>query len=344
VTTSSTNRVVWFRFDADPEIGIGHALRCLTLAEALRLRGHKSIFFVNQYARKTASFLESCRFEIVVCKGLLPSGNNNVKPDLVVFDHYGISAREHQVVQSDGIAVLAIDDLADRPLSCDILLDQTFGRTREDYGATMPKNARMLLGSKYGLLRPQFAKARRKKAENFTFGHDQVSAFVSFGGTDIGGLTLKSMIALKSRGINAHVVVGRSSPNLKLIVEHGNSSENSQVHVDCDDVATVMAQCGFAIGAGGTSSWERCCMGLPTILAVVADNQVQIARNLERNGAVSILKEHSIEGIQQSVDELLSNEVKLKQMKIASEAICDGNGTKRVVDTLENFFDRTEND
>ena len=280
-------RFAVFRADAGPEIGGGHVMRCLTLAHALRTHGWACAFAVNRDALETVPALAQSGFQIVVVRAREGGQTKAAKwllaaldrpPALVVVDNYALDARYERVFQAQGAQVLAIDDLADRSHACDILLDQTYGRDATAYALLVDAGAQVLLGPRYALLRPAFSR-RREAALSARAGRGgQLRRILAAGGaTDPGGIGLKALHAVADPGLDVYldIVVGAACPDLPALRRHADARADISLHVDidADDYADLLAEADLCIGAGGTSSWERCCLGVPTLAFVIDANQ-----------------------------------------------------------------------
>jgi UDP-2,4-diacetamido-2,4,6-trideoxy-beta-L-altropyranose hydrolase len=285
---------VAFRADASVEIGTGHVMRCLTLADRLREEGVSTHFL----CRPLDGHLE----ELITARGhgltwlpvranLAQDAKDTLKAlaedtrwDWLVVDHYGLDATWEKRIRGVARKVMVIDDLADRAHYCDLLLDQNLqddGR----YVGLIPETCLTLIGPRYALLRPQFAAARKTTKR----GKGDVSRLlVFFGGSDRNGDTLNTLNTIRQLdhpNLTVDVVIGQTNPNRIAIQTVCRSLANAASHVHVDDMASLMATADLFIGSGGSSSWERCCLGLPAIVIACADNQIQVSSSLATYGA-----------------------------------------------------------
>jgi UDP-2,4-diacetamido-2,4,6-trideoxy-beta-L-altropyranose hydrolase len=234
--------------------------------------------------------------------------------------------------------ILAIDDLADRPHDCDILLDQNLGRNALDYENLVPASATVLAGTYFALLRPEFAATRPAALARRQPGIPARRVLVTFGFTDLGGITARVVrAALAARtGATIDVVVDERAESLPYLRSTESAGGDIALHITPSNMCQLMAEADLAIGAAGTTSWERCCLGLPTILLVLADNQCFAARNLARAGAVKWLEDTSdLEAaLIAALRELCQSEaIRLSLVRAASQ-VTDGLGAKRLVDEI----------
>lgn len=357
---------VVFRVDASVNMGVGHVMRCLTLADELKRQRVDTQFVTREHnghlvdtiqarGHKTtllpapASVYQPSQGDVMHAWWLGVSWEQDAKETRqaiagfksgwLVVDHYGIDARWHNALRERGMQVLAIDDLADRPLNCNILLDQTYGRQKDDYTHRVSTNCRMLLGSRYALLRPKFFELRPlafEKRKNFK-GINRI--LVSMGGMDSGNVTnivLEGLAKVKwPSSFIVDVVLGSKAPHLHSVKQWIEKSPfNAIVSTDVDDMAECMLKADLAIGAGGTTSWERCCLGLPTIMISIADNQTIIAREIEKAGAsiylgdIRLVTSFSIQKALQSLNEEMAQ---MKNMSDSCFHMLDALGANRVV-------------
>lgn len=352
---------VVFRVDASLEMGAGHVMRCLTLAHALQENGCDIGFICRQHKGNLIEKIRTDGFDVYELP--LPLLNTKfddklshaswlgvtqqqdadecaeflrpVKADWLVVDHYALDEEWQSQLSSYYRKIMVIDDLADRRHQCDILLDQTFGRKRDDYLAFVPPKCRLLLGSEYALLRPEFAKWRP-----YSLGRRKRSSFkkmlVSMGGMDIENFTtqaLKSLEACKlPNNVEVTVVMGESSPHLHSVASLVKKlTYNAQVSVDVRNMAEVMANSDVAIGASGSTTWERCCLGLPTVQLITARNQMTVAAHLKHAEVIQLVQ--SVEELPIGLQNLLEN---INNFVTTSKDIIDGLGSGRVVNVLSN--------
>jgi len=228
---------------------------------------------------------------------------------------------------------MVIDDLADRKHQCDILLDQTFGRQQEDYSAFTPKDCQLLLGSQYALLRPEFAKwrpyslKRRGKPEFKQF-------LINMGGVDVDNVTENVLDELKicnlPNDMKITVVMGGFAPHLDSVKSKANALPyKAEVKVDVGNMAEIMANSDIAIGAAGSTTWERCCLGLPTIQIVIAKNQLFSAEVLAHHNIVKLAKE-----IKEIAYLLESSSEWMNSVGSVALEICDGMGGYKVFNKM----------
>ncbi|WP_201551162.1 UDP-2,4-diacetamido-2,4,6-trideoxy-beta-L-altropyranose hydrolase [Psychrobacter sp. DD43] len=359
---------VIFRCDASIQIGTGHVMRCLTLADALAARGAVCYFICREHEghlleviRKGGHQVYSLPFKADVEK----SGKNGIKllhadwlgatqqedtqqcidiikliePDWLIVDHYAIDIVWEKMLRPYCKKLMVIDDLADRAHDCDILLDQTFGRHTEDYLDWIPDNCQVLCGSKYALLRPEFAKWRDYSLERRKDGMLK-HLLINLGGVDKDNITSKILKGLQNSSLpeccKITVVMGSTAPWIESVKAQAKALPwKTQVKSGVNNMAELMANSDLAIGAAGSTSWERCCLGLPTVMLVLAENQLLIAKNLEETGAVLLTKLNETLIADLGIEYIIRND-NLLFMSKAARLICDGLGAQRASKLLTN--------
>ena len=320
-------------------------MRCLTLANVLRDMGADTWFACNAQTFETLPLLKNAGHNLLE----LPAhgdGYRDLRANLpgaewLVVDHYGLDAEWITPLRGWAQRVMVIDDLADRPLDCDLLLDQTLGREDGDYRPLTPATCTYLLGPDFALLRPEFA-ALRSESLIRRRDSDQGSTkvLVALGATDPKNVTKTVLETLNSISANIEimVVLGSGAPHLSAIRDTSRTySHPTSMLVDVSDVATLMAHADIAIGASGTSSWERCCLGLPTIAIELADNQHKISTALSRAGAITFLgrcEDLSQDLLTQAFIQLSSTPRQLQHMSMMAAQVCDGRGASRVAEHI----------
>jgi UDP-2,4-diacetamido-2,4,6-trideoxy-beta-L-altropyranose hydrolase len=234
---------------------------------------------------------------------------------------------------------MIVDDLADRPHECNLLLDQNLGRTMDDYADLVPENCIVLIGPHFALLRSEFAAMREYSLERRASSRIK-RLLISMGGVDMSNTTSEILETLKDCPLRDEcgitVVMGSQSPwrdNVSAIA--ASMHWRVEVLTGIDEMARVMADSDLAIGAAGSTSWERCCLGLPTLLVVLSENQWDGARALAKAGAAILVGEKSTvrEQLSQALTRITSDGV-LVDVSLNASAITDGRGVMRVVEKI----------
>ena len=356
-----------FRVDASFNIGLGHFYRCLTLAKALCESGSMVEFISRDHLGAINEQVKTQGYKVSVLplpikdkkqedlKGyekllgvsqeidsnetIQALKNRNI--DWLIVDHYALDYRWEEKLRPYCKKIMVIDDMANRKHSCDILLDQTYRRIEEDYKQLVSKGCKLLLGSEYAQLRTEFVKYRERALQYREKNHKINDILISMGGMDDENITLRILDAIDliklETTLNVIVVLGSGAPNLKNIKRNLHKYNfNVNLLIDVTNMAALMSKVDLAIGAGGTTSWERCCLGLPTILIVISEDQMKIGQNLSEIGAVITLQKNNTmeELIRKSINVLSKDRIKYLEMCHCSAKVCDGNGTKRTVEQV----------
>ena len=349
---------VIFRVDASLQIGMGHVMRCLTLAQTLKESGVNVEFICRQHKGNLISKIRSSGFNVYELESLEENEVDNklphshwlgvtqqqdaddcidilkaVKTDWLIVDHYALDEDWQCKLGPYYEKLMVIDDLADRKHQCNVLLDQTFGRQKNDYIALVPINCKLLLGSQYALLRPEFAKWREFSLERRSKPEFK-SLLINMGGVDADNITGKILEVLKTcalpSGMSITVVMGKYAPHTESVrAVLGALPYKAEVRVDVNNMAEIMANADMAIGAAGSTTWERCCLGLPTIQVVIANNQKTIAKLLKEKNAIKLLQN------KRELPSIIEDSTSwMKDMSYISKQISDGLGSERVMNTI----------
>lgn len=329
-----------FRADASSKSGGGHVMRCLTLAEEFRAAGWSVGFAANAESRDIIPRLNNCA-DLLLGTDTLPLDPEAVKRrwpsgcDVFVVDHYDLGASFEKACRDFARHIVVIDDLANRPHDCDLLIDTNFGRRAEDYGGLVPADAHLLIGADYALLRPEFAAHRAEALARRATLTKVDRILVSLGLTDLGGITARVVQPLLEidGSFSIDVVIGHAAASRSFLEDFATREQRLCLHVDPPDMAALMASADLAIGAGGTTSWERCCLGLPTLVLVLADNQKMIAEELSRAGAAIRLERYDRidpKAVAETVAHLIVDFAKLRATADRAATICDGAGAAKV--------------
>ena len=360
---------VAIRADASAQIGTGHLMRCLTLADALAGLGAETIFLCAPASASWRYLVEArghrclaLALEMAVRPALedstqapldhsawLPWGQTadaaavraalSTDVDWMVVDHYALDARWERAVRPRAARLLAIDDLADRRHDCDVLLDHNPQvPCGERYADLLPAGAVRLIGPHYALLRPEFARVRRAP-----FGGPVRRINVFMGGADAAGATALVLDALAGpdlADLPVDVMTGGASPQLSTILDRARWRGNTTVHVDTPEVASLLAAADLAIGAGGVAALERCCLGLASVTVSVAVNQDPALAELARVGAV--LHAGRLEDIDASIlrhltARLVADEVQRRTIATKAASVADGQGVTQVLAVLRDL-------
>lgn len=353
------NRRVVFRADASLQMGTGHVMRCLTLADTLAAAGADCQFICREHPGNLAAFIRQRGYPVhLLALSAMPEQANptahaawlgagiaqdaedsaallsQLQPDWLIVDHYALDARWETIQRRHVARLMAIDDLADRQHDCDLLLDQNLGRLESDYDTLVPAHCTRLTGARYALLRPEFAALRPYSLQRRQAGTLR-SLLVTMGGVDKDNATGRILQALAGSSLphdcRITVVMGATAPWLQDVTMLAATLPwPVEVRVNASDMARLMADADLAIGAAGSTSWERCCLGLPSIAICLAENQQFIIRSLEGHGAVLALDLKSEPDFARelvvAMNSLCFDSSLLRNMSLAAMNICSGVG------------------
>lgn len=356
---------VVFRADASLQIGSGHIMRCLTLADALTASGAECHFICREHPGHLIEFIRSkghSAYGLVTAVNDVFLGGDadqpahahwlgstqlqdakatiaileSIKPEWLIVDHYALDARWETLLRKHSSKILVIDDLADREHLCELLIDQNLGHSKQDYAGLVTADCRLLIGARYALLRPEFARLRPRSLER-RCSPQLEHILITMGGVDQQNATGAVLRALRSCFLPANctisVVMGLTAPWIADVNEVAKDMPwPTQVLFNITDMGARMAGADLVIGAAGGSSWERCCLGVPSILVILADNQKSGALALADSGCAVVLGGVSDipRGLQPAIDTLLHVN-KLRAMSECASKISDGLGVQRVI-------------
>lgn len=341
---------VAFRVDSSFEIGSGHVMRCLALAEALREQGAELFFLCKEHEGNFNSQIEKKGFKLHILN--YPGDFNTIEDaektvsvlraeggvEWLVADSYEIDHQWEKLVGNDTRSIMVIDDLANRSHDCDILLDQNYHHDmNKRYKGLLPNRCITLLGPRYALLRREFVEARKETREKNAQSH---RILITLGGSDPANATLialEAVLSLNRQDMETDVIAGSSNREKEKIKKLCDEHSNVNFHLHVDNMAQLMAKADLAIGAGGISNWERCCVGLPTIALSIDLIQEKILKAMADDGILLYagkLGEASPEKIGFTITAVLDNPHFKSYLSKRSMKLVDGNGVKRVVEIM----------
>jgi UDP-2,4-diacetamido-2,4,6-trideoxy-beta-L-altropyranose hydrolase len=370
---------VVFRVDASLNIGNGHIMRCLTMANALKGIGANCQFICRKHPGNLIELVKNFEYEVFSLPAIPDAPESAIQvpstlsphshwlgvdwltdatqtleaigpspPDWMIVDHYALDEKWERTLRPFCKRLLVIDDLADRPHDCDLLLDQNIGRRAEDYDGLVFLGTKLLVGPKYALLRPDFSEWRKYSLERRAR-PELKKLLVTMGGVDRDNATGRVLDALKTRPIlpdlNITVVLGTYAPWLNEVKQQASHMRPpARLLVGISHMASVMAESDLAIGAAGSTSLERCCLGLPSIVIALADNQRRSAELLDQENAARLLQlDDDFEtSLSRLIGDAIQSETLLRKLRDGAMEVTDGNGTHRVLGCLmaENNCDR----
>ena len=348
---------ILFRCDGGVIRGSGHLVRCMTLADILKQAGHFITFACRADAGPLLALIEDKGFNLFImpapdappvkteeiwsettqaadfhlCRDLLKDQSF----DWIILDHYGLSRPWEALARAVTHKIMVIDDLANRPHDCDFLLDQNeYADKNARYNGFLPSACQTFLGAEFALMREEFYDARRHlKPIPATI----KKMMILMGSTDYHGLTLRLMNLLVPQlgngQLEVHVVTGVNNRDKDSIQALASERPAFKLHINHQKISDLMLDTDLAFGAGGTATWEMCCLGVPLLLLTFADNQIQVARDGDRIGFARYLGHYDTlddAKILSAVNELSRDPAQRQNMREISCNLTDGLGARRI--------------
>lgn len=354
-----------FRTDASLIIGSGHVMRCLTLADALREKGHQVLFICRKYSGNLIDHILKKNFPVkelffddVELYDTQEYSNHYdrwlwVSPqqdadetililksapvDWLIVDHYSLGFDWEKQLRTAVNQIMVIDDLANRKHDCDILLDQNLQIKPNRYKNLVPETCELLLGAEFVLLRSEFFKFReqciRKKIKHLNH------ILVFMGGSDFNNITEKALNAILQSKFygKVSVVFGKNSCYANYLEKLFSACAFISFYKNIQNISELIIQADLCIGAAGTASWERCYLGLPSIVIAVAENQMCTAQALESLGAARYLgnaEEISVNMITAAINDFIIDPAQLEKIAVVAREQVDGFGKTRILEKI----------
>lgn len=348
-----------FRTDASTSIGTGHVMRCLTLADALHRNGTPCRFICREHPGNLIDLIRRRGHAVHVLPASAEPADaaspyagwlgapweqdaahcvaalDGEPAACLVVDHYALDAKWETRLHAHCGRLFVIDDLADREHDCDLLLDQNLGRAAGDYRPLVPPRCEVLAGASYALLRPEFASLRAASLQRRRSA-GMCQLLIALGGVDKDNVTGQLLLALEDcelpAGSRVVVAMGARAPWVSNVRDAAARLPHAtEVLVGTEQMAELMAASDLAIGAAGTMAWERCCLGLPALTLVLADNQRAGAHALAAAGAsLPLDRPVTPASLARTMARALDPET-LRSMQDAAARVTDGGGVERVV-------------
>ncbi|MCL1139669.1 UDP-2,4-diacetamido-2,4,6-trideoxy-beta-L-altropyranose hydrolase [Shewanella pneumatophori] len=359
------------RTDASLMIGCGHVYRCLTLAAQLSKLGCEVEFITGEVAGNLNQFIAQKGYVLhtlpVVATQQLDAPilgrtwqqdallteqiMTQANADWLIVDHYSLDLNWHKAVAAktgNTYKLMVIDDLVDRAYACERLLDQTFERQASDYCSDTNLPAERLFGTEFCLLRDEFSEYAEQAKNNRLKYHRIKTILLSLGGTDIDNITERVLRLLDASALadstQVNVIIGPNNPHAdKLKKAICETRLQCQLFVAVTDMARFITQADVAIGAAGSSAWERCALSLPALNIILADNQRTIAKRLDEQGVAISLGDAQSLTTAAIEAALVKCDANYQQMANTSRQLVDGFGASRVALSLFSAQDLQDN-
>ena len=349
-----------FRVDASSKIATGHVMRCLTLAAYLQQQGHQVLFVCRPLENNLIDLIEAqgfivntlpepdCQLEqhchhadwlettrLVDAQQTIAVLPNCV--DWLIVDHYALDAAWERALRPHVKSIMIIDDLADRPHDCDVLVDQNaYLQYEERYMDLVPETCVQLLGPGYALLRPEFSKLA---AQSRAISQNIRRILVCYGGIDIDNYTLKALQAIECAqlsSVEVDVVVGQHYRHVERLAAYCAEDPNINLHQQTKDMAQLMVQADLFIGAGGTTLWERGVLGVASLVQAIANNQKQLVADFAKQGCIYSVAHHlSAAQLAIHIRALADNWILRQCLSEKSRVICGRHGVARIARRLQ---------
>ena len=359
---------IFLRVDASYYIGSGHVMRCLVLARACREKGAEVTFVCRELPGNLISLIEQDAFSVVVLSfddtayvrqkdqteyafWLAVSQEQDAMEtlagiaycDWMIVDHYGLDVQWQKTLRAKARKIMVIDDLANRQHDANLLLDQNyFVHAKQRYVNWLPNYTKYLLGPDYALLNVRWRQVREKRraAGKWQASQGVQRILLFMGGADAINATATLLHAFPDRSVwsgKVDVVIGKINKHSDEILKLCDGDARFCSHTAPPYYMDLMAQADFAIAAAGSSAWERCCIGLPALMFVVADNQIAIATELSALAVQEYggdLRQLTMETCRDILRRALVGPGNHTQQIAQGVTLCDGLGAKRVVEVL----------
>lgn len=349
------NAPIIFRCDASLKIGTGHVMRCMALAMQMRKNNFNVAFICREHDGDLIDFIGKA-FQVYTLKSDPDSGQaandkygewlgvsqefdakqtleiiHDITPQLIIVDHYALDETWELYIRSHTVLeICVIDDLVNRRHCSEYLIDQTLNRKPEEYASLVPNNTKLFCGINYALVREEFAIYRERslvRRKNVQLER----ILLSLGGTDPANVSKAIMDEIlnvcRRLEIQIDLVLGHNNPWVSSFLSFQRENKDLlRIIQGANNMAEVMTAADIAIGASGTSSWERCVLGLPTIQIIQVENQQDIAFALARVGAIKLV--HEIDQITPLIERAGTW---MHDVSEKAKNICDGRGLQRVL-------------
>lgn len=333
---------VFFRLDASDTIGIGHLIRCLTLAKSFLENDVIVVFICVNISHSLA--------QLIVTEGIILEKIDSFDDELkdahnvvevlgkypkgfIVVDHYELSISWHLVINKEVHKIVVLDDLANRPLFCHLLINSScFNKSA--YQNLVPEFCEQMLGPEFVILKPEYLYFKKSHWQEKIR-----KVFIFMGGADSKNVTSKIIEAFSHTtfdGISFDIVIGSSNLQKREIEKLVALKNNFTIYQNRPHLADLMQSADIAIGAGGTSAWERICVGLPSAIITLAENQVSLTENLSDMGLVTYLGHYNVVTTQM-IRDFLVKEIsfgRLKKKFSETKRLCDGLGVERICQSI----------
>jgi len=360
-------RVV-IRTDSSSRVGTGHLMRCLALADRLKKKGATVFFICRELPGNQIGLIVEKGYKVIILpfdrrfrpddskrdiylRWLGSTIDNDVRQtlkvlpegkriDWLVVDHYALDESWEKRMRPYVGRIMVIDDLADRQHDCDLLLDQNlYPDQNTRYDNLVPDNCEKLLGVKYALFREEFLDLAGKLPEKNGRIKKLLVFFGGVDGTNETGKTVKALKQLNKPDLEVDIIIGAACPHQEDIRQATVDLPGVTLHGRVANMAEMLAGADLAIGAGGMTTWERCFMGLPSMVIILAENQEAMTETADERGVLWNLGWHhqvTSEDIAGTLDWLMRNPEMVREVGLRARQLFENDDGKStdVVDYL----------
>ncbi len=335
---------LFVRVDVSSSIGTGHFFRCLALSQNLKSNFNEIIFLINKSSLKITKILEKNKFKFLYLsenlnndKSIIEFFTNTLKDysthnNFILIDNYSIDFTMESHIRHLFQKIIVIDDLANRKHDCDLLIDQNYYENFENrYDFILSKNTVKLLGPKYAIIRDEFKEIPKKQ---FQTDSKIKNILISFGGVDPTNectKALKSIMSLQFEDVQITIIAGMFNQNFFKLNETYQNYKNIRIFQHVDNLGELMSNADIFIGAGGTTTWERLYLGLPSMITIISENQHESVEFLSKQNQIinlGLAKNVSLSTYKKAITELNSED--LIQLSERNKQLIDGNGIQRI--------------
>jgi UDP-2,4-diacetamido-2,4,6-trideoxy-beta-L-altropyranose hydrolase len=325
-------------------------MRCLSLADVLAARGDRCAFLCRPAPGDLIGEIERRGYTVIRMPSMASEpamsesddaratveGLSNITIDWLVVDHYRLGVEWEQSSARSAENLLVIDDIG-REHECSLLLDQNFSNPMHARYRRTLSESKLLMGPQYALLRAEFAASRAAALQRRT--GTLVRILVSMGGSDSSNATARALVGLESawrKGWQVDVIIGAGNPHRESIESICSRLPAATLYVQTSNMAQLMTAADCAIGAGGSTTWERCCLGLPALVSMLSVDQISIATAVAQAGAQSLVGlDHEVTIADYAREVSAISSARLLAMSASAANICDGVGARRVAERLQ---------
>ena len=342
--------MILFRADGNPDIGTGHIMRCLSLADALQEQGWEITFITAEpYFQRLiqtrgypctvlGTAYDRMEEELSIFLPII----ERERPELVILDSYFVTSQYMEAIRNIS-RLLYIDDLNAFDYPADAVVNYNI------YGPELPypQNKTYFLGPQYAPLRKEFQGLSQRNTK------DRVeNVLVSTGGTDQYHVALHCAEYLREHlpreNMIFHLVLGAMNRDIVQLEQIAKDFSFIKLHRQVTDMCSLMLQCDVAISAAGTTLYELCACGLPTVTYILADNQIQGAQMFQKAGLMPCagdIREDAcfLERLFELLNSLADDFAQRQRIAEQMQGAVDGRGAARLAEAILKQSGNTEN-